>query len=285
MQLNSTIEKNYMKQVNLLLIFFASILFCACEQEVANPNLLYEPKLVVRAFLFANETPNGITVSMMQHPLASSNNLQNSFIRDAEVIISTQGINYKCNFDGTSYYCDDLLLQAGQTYHLSVKYKGMTATATTIIPAFEIDSVYYNVKESGNYWYRYRGEMYAKISSPQPLSCYATKIVYYAVDANNTSYYHYETMINYNPSSNSDILLDINGAYSLASFNHWANSWRHTFIAFDEQMHKYYTTSDNNEDWDLFGTSGVNPIWNVKGDGIGLFIGGNKKEIRYRDYN
>jgi hypothetical protein len=44
-------------------------------------------------------------------------------------------------------------------------------------------------------------------------------------------------------------------------------------------MYKYYHSKNDYDDWNLFGSSGVNPIWNIKGDGIGLFIGCNTKEI------
>jgi hypothetical protein len=138
-----------MKKTNLLLILFASILFLSCEEEVKNPNLLYEPKLVVRAFLFANETPTGITISMTRHPLATTKDLDNSLINNADVTITTNGINFKCQNNGRYYYCDELYLQEGQTYHLSVKYRGMTATATTFIPPFEVDSVYYRTWQTG----------------------------------------------------------------------------------------------------------------------------------------
>ena len=163
-----------MKKISFLLILLFCSMFFACETEVKNPYLLYEPKLVIRAFLYADEVVQGITISKTIHPLAPSKQLESSFIKDAKVIISTQEMDFKCYYNGSSYCCDELYLQAGETYNLSVKYEDMIATATTIIPDFNIEKVYYTI-DSGYYnsFYNFRAKMYAKISSSKPFSFYS----------------------------------------------------------------------------------------------------------------
>ena len=271
-----------MKISSLLLILFASIFFVACEEEVKNPNLLYEQKLVVSAFLFPNETLKGISVSMTHPPLEDLYLVQDKdlFIKNANVTITTQGKSYVCSFNENdySYYCNDLYLLEGKTYHLVVKYKNMTATATTIIPTFNVDSIYYkiNEKKEGIYTY-YTGYIYAKINSTYPMGYYTQHLEEYG------NYYTIrETMAHYNPKSNSntDLFLKIYSTYSINSLLSDINNWSDTIFVCDEQMYRYYVTKNDSDNWNLFAENGTNPVWNIKGDGIGLFIGYNKKAVR-----
>jgi len=265
--------------VSLVLILCSIITGCELEKEVKNPNLLYEPKLVVRAFLYPNQTLSGIVISMTQHPLEPLNDIQKTLIMDANVVITHNGKSYNCfyNHYSYSYECSDLYLQEGETYHLTAKYKNMTATATTIIPSFDIDSVYYTL-DSNNYYRSIRAKLYVKVSSNRPFSCYSYDIYEDMYDL-----YGLETMVRYSPqiSSSSNILLDFQSGHNLNYTMSWINNWKGNLVVCDEQMYNYYITKSDYDDWNLFGSGGTNPLWNIKGDGIGLFIGCNYKEIRY----
>jgi hypothetical protein len=267
-----------MKKVSLFLVLLVVSIFFSCEETVKNPNLEYEPKLVIRAFLFPNETLRGITIMMTKPPLASSEDIQNSFISNANVTISTQGKSFKCSYNGSSYYCNDLYLQEGQTYHLSVKYKNMTATATTIIPIVNVDSVYYEIDSNKFVWGTYRAKMYAKVSSSQPFSCYAIELSNDTYKYDGTFTYR-DAMVSCHPKTNNNVLLEVLIDHNFDYLMYDIINWQYTLVVCDEQMYKYYITKSDYDDWDLFGPSGTNPMWNIKYDGIGLFIGCNKKEI------
>ena len=270
-----------MKKISLVLFF--AIFFTSCEQEIENPDLLYEQKLVIEAFLFAGETPSRILVSMTKHPLAIMSGQQ--FITDAEVTITVNGKSYRCETVGNSanYLCPELIIEAGQTYHLTVRYRDMVATATTTVPDITVDSVYYTTDSTGDGWFsNIHIKVYASLSSKNSFSCYGYYINYHEEG----SYTSGETMFASERKNNInrvDVLAKIENLWNNQSLENWLNNFRDTVLICDPQMYDYYWTRGNNDDnWDLFG-SGSNPHWNVRGDGIGLFIGCIRKEIRIKN--
>jgi len=273
-----------MKKISLVLFF--AIFFTSCEQEIENPDLLYEQKLVIEAFLFAGETPSRILVSMTKHPLAIMSGQQ--FITDAEVTITVNGKSYRCETVGNSanYLCPELIIEAGQTYHLTVRYRDMVATATTTVPDITVDSVYYRTEQINEFWSSWtRVYVYTNLSSKNPFSCYGFNVITYIDNNGNEQYnYHREAMFlseRKNNNYTSNVLVKID-SWTSNSNDWWLNNFRDTILICDPQMYDYYWTRGNNDDnWDLFG-SGSNPHWNVRGDGIGLFIGCIRKEIRIK---
>ena len=59
-----------------------------------------------------------------------------------------------------------------------------------------------------------------------------------------------------------------------------AKQYTYFVVAFDHSLWDYKVTRwAGSSGGDFFGSSGANVKWNIDGDGIGLFIGCNKKEF------
>jgi len=212
----------------------------------------------------------------------------------------------------TYYQAPQLVPQAGKTYTLSVRYQGKTATATTVIPAkpsiipmsssfsTKPDSVIYffgggvgTVSKSilkGDVSVQFGAQNGAFIGTIEP-----TQVNTGILDSTGR-------MITVSISSQQQIITapiaeNIALANSITrmklSFWFWLPS-RYTefpkerellakaaprvklqIAAFDTPYQRYLQTQTRGSTADagILGPSGLNPAWNIKGNGIGLFIG------------
>lgn len=212
----------------------------------------------------------------------------------------------------TYYQAPQLVPEAGKTYTLSVRYQGKTANATTIVPAkpsvipmsssftTKPDSVIYffgggvgpQVKSTvkGDISVQFAAQNGAFISTIEP-----TQVNTGVLGPRNGS------IIVPISSQQNSYIAPIAENFALAnaitrmklSFWYWLPSDYPEFpkerellqkaspqaqlqvAAFDAPYQKFLQTQTRGSTADagILGPSGLNPAWNVKGDGIGLFIG------------
>lgn len=263
----------------LILVFF-SVFFSSCEQVIENPTLPFEERIVVYGILVPNQQIR-IFVSKTVPPL--SNEPVYLSLQDALVQLESDGETYTLYsevasnpWDGRYFTTNLLQIQEGKQYNLTVQWKGKTARSTTFIPPKPIlksfwksDTVFYEGTNQQD------GRHRLNFSSPSMVNTMITGIAYFSGD---TNYSVVETM-------------DFSEEFNFLDYNKFEDSSVVSYetslgpgeilyfrlLAVDQAFHIYMTTNDrrNNNDG-IFGGGGGNPVWNVYGDGFGLFLGANE---------
>ncbi len=112
------------------------MLFNSCQDVPPND---YIKRYYVEGYLYVNQPIKGIKV-MFTQTVSDSFKYENSFIKDAEVIIKTSDKSYVLNYDfekKTGYYLNDTSINVtpSTNYTLEVRLKdGSFLTATTTTP-------------------------------------------------------------------------------------------------------------------------------------------------------
>lgn len=271
-----------MKYIIILSILLIGFILSSCEEIIENPNLPYEERLVVYGILIPNEQIR-IFVTKTNPPLT-----QNPIfppLDDAIVTLQSDGETYTLYpevasniFDGKFFTTNLLPIQEGKQYHLKVNWRGKTVTSTTFVPPKPIvtsmwksDTVLFSGPNGQE------GRYNLNFSTPSVSNTMVTGLTYYSGD---TSYSILET-------------IDFSESYNFLDYFRYEDSTIITYeeslspfpgendyirlLAIDQAFHLYITTNDrrNNNDG-IFGGGGGNPIWNVTGDGFGLFLGVNE---------
>lgn len=264
-----------------LLLLCIIISLVSCEQEVVDTSgLKYKEQLVIKAFVFAGENAKNIKITRTLPPLEKYD-INKALVRDAEVYIIHNSNKYKLNYNPElqTYENFDIVFQEGEIYNFEAKWKNITAKSTTIIPKFElIEKKYYFklISDTNRYYDNTYWQMYlsAVISRDK-------KFVYYFDDERlftDRYYFSYDRLINDTVSINK--LLNVEAELNIfsedsSSATLQAKLFKYYVIAFDNSLWDYKTTS-----WGGSGNfNDSNVDWNISGDGIGLFIGSNKKEF------
>ncbi len=96
-----------------------------------------EDLLVVEAFLFAGEPVNDVKLKR-SIPFESTDSTSMP-VNDATVVLSRGGERYSLTASGTdgfyAYEGDDLTIETGDVFTLSITFEGANITATTMVPA------------------------------------------------------------------------------------------------------------------------------------------------------
>ncbi len=269
-----------MKYLKILTILFFSIILFSCVEVIENPNLPFEERIVVYGILepnvplelFINKTIPALT----EYPSFS-------ILRDANVQIESEGRIYVLyvkdsvypNIVESFFTSDELIIQEGKTYNLTVNWRGKTVKSTTHIPPKPIATSVWNSDTSNSdlaFMQAFRTNISAKnVPNGIIMGILADKDT---IKPFNDLFFidnPYELM-DYNLSQDSTII-----SFSRGFDDPFYNSYPYArLIAFDPAFLLYYRTLDgrNNNDG-IFGGGGRNPIWNVTGDGLGLFLGVN----------
>lgn len=123
-----------MKKI-FLTVTFIILLFVGCEDPVPTD---YEPENYLEAALVVGQPIDNI-VLMRTQPIQDTFNYESSLIRDAEVVISGDGKEFKLSIDvnGTrGYYLNENYIVKGNTkYNINVTLPGgSTITGSTLTP-------------------------------------------------------------------------------------------------------------------------------------------------------
>jgi hypothetical protein len=284
----------------------ASLVLCCsgCISEVTNPGALpFEEKIVIRGLLIAGEPVQNIQIS---RTIPILNDLSDSAfaVRDAQATIAANGREYPltlqqgADVDSTRqrslYEAKNLLVQEGQQYTITVQWNGKTATANTTVPTKP-------VLASATLFTVVRPLVTTGTITPgQPPQLRTIADTLFAADtrirsraAYNAAYNAGLFLADKNGQPQSSIFIGetllitpstADSSFSLVSGRLpsqyktlLADSTIVPFVrvfAYDEPYYRYVLTRDRaRQAASPLGGAGENVLWNVEGDGIGVFIG------------
>lgn len=273
-----------MKIKKILIISFISILFISCEETVTNIQLPYVEQLVVSCIL---EDGNLVDSLRLERTLPPLDNYveEKAIVKDAKVEISDGASSYQLYYENGYYKSNNLIPQAGKTYNLKIEWKGKIVKATTFIPYIvEIPEIKYTLKEKQDAWSKwYELEIYSLI---KPVK----NVVFNSGWLNNhmgmnNQFNHICRDIDVNTEGNCKVVF-LNNFYiqsnDLNTITNFLKELVFVVYAYDTQFYPYFITQYNGESSDaIFGGSTNNISWNVKGDGIGLFLG---RAVAFKTY-
>lgn len=129
-----------------------------CTQTVTNVTLPYEEKIVIEGLLVAGKPLANILITRVQPPLEKISD-KAAYLSNAEItiMVDNQAYTPTVRFDSVrvnsyygysssggvptaflpSYSVPNLIVQAGKTYEISVRWNGKTAQAKAVVPSAE----------------------------------------------------------------------------------------------------------------------------------------------------
>ncbi len=275
--------KNTIKYI--FLTIFISIFIQSCEKTVTGVNLPYEEKLVIMALLEPEIDSVFISIERTLPPL-SEYQYELAQIADAEAYIECNGektpLIFSPSYQNINFYTAKLKVLPGNQYNLFVKWKNLSANASTIIPQLDGDSII-NINKylDSTYIDRYMWEnyIYNMIYDIDFFTNHNSiyRIAHYDSTSPINTYYEYTK---YFVKANSNIkfkyVISLQNANS--TFKEEDNLFQ--LIEYDYQYLKYYESRDEGDLSDNpFSTSGQNIKGNIQGNGIGYFFSLNRYEI------
>ena len=265
-----------MKLNSILIILFCSIILFSCEETVTNAGLPYIEQLVVSCVLENGDLVDSLRLERTLPPLEHYDE-EKALVKDANVQINDGENTYNLFYANGYYRSYNLVVQAGKTYILNIEWKGKKVTATTFVPhPIEIPKIEFEIIKKSGQW----GETYEVnvISMIKPVK----NVVYNSGVLKNTN-----GLISYDYNIYREIDVNSDG-YCKVFFTNWffyqpidSNILKQIFhdyygvlSSYDAQFYQYFITRYNGQSSDeIFGGNNNNIQWNIKGDGIGLFIG------------
>lgn len=260
-----------------VLLLVSALILTSCEENVTGVELPYKEELVVRCILEEGIQPNNIRIERTLPPLEDYS-VEKALVTDANAIISDGTNNYSLTYSNGYYYSNDLIPLTGKEYTLTVKWKGKTATARTSIPKkVNFTKVEFDKKTSYNEWGNGTEVKFYTWVDAEPNSVYIGGIAsfwgsntWYSGSISQYSERNSEGKVKvmFEEIIFSDMTMD-----SIDIVNYIRDNY-YVVEAYEKEFYPYFITKYNGEQSnEIFGTSGTNVEWNIKGDGIGMFIG------------
>ncbi|MBM2814659.1 MAG: hypothetical protein HW421_1421 [Ignavibacteria bacterium] len=270
-----------------LMLAFTFIFMTGCEQVVEDPQLPYHEQIVISAVLEPGKTSPKISITKTLPPLEDYD-IEKATIYDAEAVITCNGVSYLLLIGTDKFYTSpDLTIESGKKYSLIVKWKNKSAITETVVPyPVKIDTSYYKfIKERRHNHTEQYLSMFVGFK-PEGNSVYVGFHYQYLDDSSKKisyKYSHSDCLRSMDTNSKGSLTLNFKIYYYGDTTNFKPNSYEDYVIeCYDAPYFQYYQTRYNGgEPNELFGTSGSNIIGNVKGDGIGLFIGRAKTILKF----
>jgi len=266
-----------MKQKKSLIVLLLSVILFSCEETITDVELPYVEQLVVSCVLENDDLVDSLRLERTLPPLEHYDE-DKALVKDAKVQINDGDSTYDLFYSDGYYRTSNLIAQAGKTYKLNVEWKGKKATATTFVPnPVEIPKIEFEIRKTTGQW----GEAYeVNVFSMIKL---VKNVVYNSGVLNNSQGHGSYDFFNIYRE------IDVNSdGYCKVSFTNWyfyqpidTNIIKEIFYdysgvlsSYDAQFYQYFITRFNGQSGDeIFGGNSNNIQWNIKGDGIGLFIG------------
>jgi hypothetical protein len=260
-----------MNKLFMSAIYFI-ILLQGCKQEsVVVNDLQFEEKLVVRSMLTAGQ-PIRVYFSKTV-PVSGSYNPDDFIVKDVIASINNENNSYKLTYADSGYYTyPGLNASNGETYSLKADWKGKQSTSQTIVP---FSTQYQNAKlvtEVNGTDTTYSLQC---MLTPRTGAVYGVTWVIINAD----SVFRLEdTVIPELLREQDKNLLNLLILKTRNIPNELINKWRKSLFirvhAFDAQYYNFFLTQNaNTATTNVFNQSNISLRWNVKGGGIGMFIG------------
>lgn len=258
-----------MKKIFGILLLITAVTFISCEQPLEDEEIPYELKIVVSGTLYPYQQVKDIYIGRTL-PISYQYSSEFAELTDAVAAIECGGRYYPLRHTGKGLYANDTLItEPGKKYVLIVNYESKLATAETTVPTpGVINKLSLALKDIGGVKENYVNaqikpagdEVYAITWLIMLPNGFISKEAQEAPEVIGTS--DLATV-----SVNSAIIPQ-----------YLINTSRENLAVrvhiFDKQFRDYFTTKPNSEVTDqIYGQTRSNVKWNIKGDGIGLFLG------------
>lgn len=282
------------------LIFTLSIVLCSScttpSPEAVDLVLDYQEKIVVSGLLHSGDTIQNIWLSRTVPPLEPALE-ENTSIPDAMALLTVDNRIYSMQLqpqvktvgvaperiDKRSLFrVPGLIAQAGKTYKITVRWKGMTAEATTTLPPLPppIDSYRFTTDLDGPIGVQIP-VLYASFK-PRPDECYQMvaqmkrKFLRNPFELITFNSGRSDIVRQENADANNSISLKIpNRNIAISEIEKFDSLYTGDiiFYAYDMAYFDYQRSITRRTNDIVFNIPTTNPKWNVTGDGIGLFVG------------
>lgn len=267
------------------------VVLISCEKAV-DVELPYEKKIVILGKISTDELNTKLQISKTLPPLQPTNYdySEDARIFDEEISFTKNGedVNINRYEDTFEYYVYDYF-ESGDNIRIEVNHDGISAFCETRIPdEFEIDSVYYTVETSRNVFFsefEHEISVYCIVDA-EPGYCYHGGYGYIWQGLFLDRYYSDDLFL---PNDFSDKL-----HIKAATLYEYSTDEDYTpdqifddYVFFvdklDQPYYNYIKTKERaDNDFELFGFSGMNTVGNIHGDGIGVFVGSYLDTIKIK---
>ena len=275
-----------MKNIVLLIITAVGLILGlnSCEQTV-DAELPYTEQLVIKALLMADSVTQDISITRTLPPLGDYSD-EAALVKDALAYIIGPGekrYNLTYQESNKKYRVHNLIPRAGETYRLEVSARGKSAFSQTIIPEpviiekFEMSNELEFENRGYKSWINIVSAVFKPINNDVYISGHLKEI-----DYQGHAFYGKNYLMNM-IKKNSDVYIDgkirlpveVSQTSDTTQFNiYMYQCWEFFVESYDNQFYAYYNSRyEGNSDNDIFGTSGSNVKWNIKGNGIGISFG------------
>jgi hypothetical protein len=286
-----------------------------CETIVTDASLPYSEKIVISGVLTAGDSLKNIHISRTVAPLDTFST-EKIYVGDAVASITVDGKSYPLELQSLEdidslyiqnglvrslYHVPNLVVEAGKRYALRVEWHGKVATAETFVPEpIEIISARLVPKEVvETVIYPWGGlsqtrTIYASVEvnlRPRPNETFgiaAYEIYRYEILPSGFRYRFGQNVpsvaILGTPSQNSNLLLQTQTNYGYPLYQTYR-----LYVgcsSFDAAAQSYFRSLRADMPFGtgtlpsiLYGEPGRNPEWNIRGDGIGLFVGRSEMAV------
>lgn len=257
-----------LKFLNFVFLIILILLFPACEKiDVVEVNLPYHEKLVVQGLLEENKPLSGITFTRTL-PLDEVYSISKAELKDVVAYIQSGVRIIPLKYDRNGVYkpISSFIPQKGSTFELFAKWRDKNVYARTYIPANpKILNAYFLTDGSGTYIQAEIQNEVGVIFGAKAVAMEGSSVLFESEDLYSVS----------EPDKDARSIIKVRTPVipneALLSFK---NSFSIKVFAFDEQYKDYFKTKRFSLPIkDSFVQSGGDVEWNVRGDGIGLFIG------------
>jgi hypothetical protein len=273
----------------LLLILGLAAIATGCENVVPADDLPYVDHIVIQGYLHAGMPIDSIAITHTL-PLSVQYNVEEAALKDATVAVAVEGRSLPLTYVGSGNFSDPTreIIVAGKEYSIDVRWNGMHAWASTRIPAPPalLSQSVINIRRDTEFYRDYYGELDTFVHfggvlkiGVQPIPGVTFGLMSDSIMSvggrfyGSSNYYGYDyRQLHRGEEPDSDGVVYLTEGVSLdPSVRQYRASV--TVGDADEAYYDFLRTYSNYDDNGVFGTAGTNPKWNVKGDGIGLFIG------------
>lgn len=257
-----------MKKFYLYLIIAAVIGITGCEQTAGDEEFPYKLQLVINGVLESGKQIKNIYIGRTL-PIGVKYTESFAAITNADVVLAVDSLYYPMKHTGDGYYSCNVIAVKGKKYSLLVNWEDKFANATTTVPipgTVTGGSLVQRVEsgKSVNYVEAYitpfRNETYA---------------VTWTILGLTGNIQQEATIFNeVNNAQNSNLTGIVKVLTAEIPKGYITQDLGVRVYVYDEPYFDYYKTQNSNKVSDaVFGQAGSSVKWNVKGDGIGLFIG------------
>jgi len=273
----------------LLLSLVLAAAAIGCENVVPADDLPYVDHIVINAFLRAGQPIDSI---MVRHtlPLSGAYDAEQAALPNATVVLSVEGRVIPVSYTGNGKFIDPNheLVQSGKTYSIDVQWNGLHAYASTRIPQAPLllSHSLLDIRFDTEYYHTYYGTVDTFITfggnvnlviQPEAGMTYTLSKDSIVDPSGRPSGGYFDYGVSYR---NFRLAMDVDSTGRIPLIQHlYLDSHQSSYTivsevdAADETYYQFLRTYENHDDGEIFGAGRSNPKWNVRGDGIGLFIG------------